>query len=167
MLQVPHSYTWIHSKPPIVCCCENHLKVVYDLVLGKIWGTLFLWEFGWDHTNSACHHGNPKCGEHKIGVLLYFPASCTETHWRCTYKSSISMVHNVRFHELLLLFHFLDNFWSGWYFTSLSPPPHIHCVHCLTLSWSGLQYWKMHWHLISVKLSLSFTALWLLHLCSF
>jgi len=67
--QVPHSYTRIHSKPPILRCCGNHLKVVYNLVLCKIQGTLFLWAFGWDHTNSACNHGNPKSGEHKIGAL--------------------------------------------------------------------------------------------------
>ena len=78
VLEVPHSCTQIRIKPPILRCCENHLKVVYNLVLCKIRETLFLRAFGWDHTNSVCNHRNP--GEHIIGGLLYFPASCTETH---------------------------------------------------------------------------------------
>jgi len=50
----------------------------------------------------------------KIGGLPYFPAHVLR-HIEYVYikKNPILTIQNVRFHELLLLFHFPDNFWSG------------------------------------------------------
>jgi len=135
---------WVKSEEH---CCYGHLAGTVQIVLAIM---------------ETQNLGNTKLEFYCIS-LLHVLRHFEDVH----IKNYISTFHNVRFHELLLLFHFPDNFWSGWYFTSWSPPSCIQCVQCWTLSRSGLQYWKMHWHLIYVKLLLSITALWLIHLCSF